>query len=301
MKGIVLAGGRGTRLHPMTLSVSKQLLPIYDKPMVYYPLSILMLSGIRNILLISTPSALPLYRSLLGDGSQWGISLEFAEQPRPQGLAQAFHIGRDFLQRQPVCLVLGDNIFYGTGLLPLLQQAVARASSGGAVLFAYRVTDPHRYGVVEFDQDLNVISLEEKPALPRSPYAITGLYFYDDQVCDLAASLRPSARGEYEITSLNSIYLARNRLSVRILGRGTAWLDTGTPDSLIAGASFVQTIEKRQGLKIACLEEIAVHMGFVKPAVMLNHVSEAPGEYYDYIRQRLEEQWNPTGERSKSK
>jgi len=288
MKGIILAGGSGTRLHPMTIAISKQLLPVYDKPMVYYPLSMLMLAGIREILIISTPADLPLYRQLLGDGSQWGIQLQYAEQPRPEGLAQAFIIGEPFLDGGPACLVLGDNIFFGTGLAKLLQHAFIQATSGGAVIFGYRVSDPERYGVVEFDSNKKVISLEEKPIDPKSNWAVTGLYFYDRHVCELAKQVRPSARGELEITSLNNLYLQQNRLSVKLFGRGTAWLDTGTPDSLAEATGFIQAIEKRQGLKVACLEEIAVTMGFVSPDQMRDQISEFKGAYFDYVRDHLD-------------
>ena len=282
MKGILLAGGRGTRLYPLTTGISKQLLPVYNKPMIYYPLSTLMLCGIREILLISTPEDLPLYKRFLGDGSKWGLSFEYIEQTEPRGLADAFRLGRDFVDGQPSALMLGDNIFYGTGMWETLQSASKLTE--GAVVFAYPVRDPERYGVVEFDDTSKVISLEEKPKHPKSNFAVPGMYFYDKTVCDIAANLPPSARGELEITDLNRVYLERGDLRVEVLGRGTAWLDAGTHESLLQAANFVQTVEERQGLMIACPEEIAYRMGFIDKEQLLRLAKDLPDAYGEYLR-----------------
>ncbi|WP_455251083.1 glucose-1-phosphate thymidylyltransferase RfbA [Porphyromonas sp.] len=290
MKGIVLAGGAGTRLYPITKGVSKQLLPIYDKPMIYYPISVLMLAGIREILIISTPEDLPGFRRLLGDGSSYGLSFSYAEQPSPDGLAQAFIIGRDFIGDDSACLVLGDNIFYGMSFTQLLQQSVQRAErEGRATIFGYWVSDPERYGVAEFDAEGCCISIEEKPAQPKSNYAVVGLYFYPNKVVDVAAEVKPSARGELEITSVNQAFLESGELSIETLGRGFAWLDTGTHDSLSEASTFVEVIEKRQGLKVACLEEIAYHRGWLS-AEELRRVAEPMkrNQYGQYLLRLLE-------------
>ncbi|MEO7965626.1 MAG: glucose-1-phosphate thymidylyltransferase RfbA [Gemmatimonadaceae bacterium] len=282
-KGIILAGGSGTRLYPITRVISKQLLPVYDKPMIYYPLSVLMLAGIRDVLVISTPSDLPRFEQLLGDGSPWGMSFQYAVQAAPEGLAQAFVLGRDFVGRDPAALVLGDNIFYGQELSRIVQAAAA--ANDGATIFGYHVRNPERYGVAEVQEDGRVVSIEEKPARPRSNFAVTGLYFFDNDVLDIAADLRPSARGEYEITDVNRTYLERGRLRMQILGRGMAWLDTGTLESLQEASNFIQTIEKRQGLKVSCPEEIAFRMGFIDEQQLLRLAAPlSTSEYGAYLR-----------------
>ncbi len=288
MRGIVLAGGSGTRLYPLTRSVSKQLLPVYDKPVIYYPLSVLMLAGIRDVLIISTPRDVPLIQGLLGDGSQFGLSLAYKVQPNPGGIAQAFLIGEEFVGGRPVCLILGDNVFFGHDLMPLLVESAGLRD--GARVFAYHVTDPERFGVVEFDRDLRAVSVEEKPKKPRSNWALTGLYFYDAGVVDVAKALKPSARGELEITDVNLHYLRAGKLSVVPLGRGVAWLDAGTFDSLLSSSLFVQTLEQRQGLKIACLEEIALSKGFID-AGQMERLAAGVGtnEYGKYLRRVLDE------------
>lgn len=289
MKAIILAGGSGTRLYPMTLTVSKQILPVYDKPLIYYPLSVLMLGGVRDILVISTPRDLPGFAGLLGDGRQWGLNLSYAEQPRPEGLAQAFIIGERFIGRDPCAMVLGDNIFFGHGLSEIVQDAFR--PDKGATVFAHQVSDPERYGVVAFDDNGRATSIEEKPANPKSNWAVIGLYVYDNDVVDIAKNLRPSARGELEITSVNSTYLSRGDLNVRKLGRGFAWFDTGTPDSLLDAANYVATIEKRQGLKVASPEEIAVRQGFITPGELERLIAQryAKNDYGNYLKGVLAE------------
>ncbi|MBQ4115331.1 glucose-1-phosphate thymidylyltransferase RfbA [bacterium] len=284
MKGIVLAGGAGTRLHPTTLGISKQLLPIYDKPMIYYPISVLMLAGIKDILIISTPQDLPKFEKLLGSGEQFGVKFSYKEQPSPDGLAQAFIIGEDFIGTDSVALILGDNIFYGSGFSSLLRNAAKNTEAGLATIFGYSVKDPERFGVVEIDKNMNVISIEEKPQSPKSNYAVTGLYFYDNKVVEYAKSLKPSKRGELEITDLNKIYLNNKNLKTKLLGRGFAWLDTGTHKSLLQAAHYVETIEENQGIKIACLEEVAYRMGFITLDFIKNNADKySKNEYYNYI------------------
>lgn len=288
MKGIILAGGSGTRLHPLTLSISKQLLPVYDKPMIYYPLSTLMLAGIRDILIISTPRDLPLFESLLGTGEQLGIQLSYAVQPSPEGIAQALLIAEDFISNEPVCLILGDNIFYGNDLKNKVHHAInAVENEKKAVVFGYTVKDPQRYGVVEFDKQNQVISIEEKPVHPKSNFAVVGLYFYPNNAVAYAKTLQPSERGELEITSLNNLYLEQDNLQVQPLGRGFAWLDTGTHESLVEATEFVKTVEKRTGLKIACLEEIALAKNWISAETLQANIASYKGDYYDYIRENL--------------
>ncbi len=288
MKGIVLAGGAGTRLHPSTIAVSKQLLPIYDKPMIYHPISVLMLAGIREILIISTPADLPNFQRLLGDGSQFGVKFFYKEQPSPDGLAQAFILGEEFIGNDDVALVLGDNIFYGDGFSGKLKNVVENTKNGGATVFGYYVKDPQRFGVVEFDENGSAISIEEKPQNPKSNYAVTGLYFYDNKVVEYAKSLKPSKRGELEITDLNNIYLKEGKLNVELLGRGFAWLDTGTHHSLLQASQYVHTIEENQGIKIACLEEVAYRMGFVTKENLEKHIAKySNNDYYNYVREMI--------------
>ena len=291
MKGIVLAGGAGTRLYPSTVTVSKQLLPVYDKPMIYHPISVLMLAGIREILIISTPEDLPNFKKLLKDGSQFGVNFSYKEQPSPDGLAQAFILGEEFIGDDSVALILGDNIFYGQGFSAMLKNAINNVSEGrGATVFGYPVKDPERFGVVEFDGNGSVISIEEKPKEPKSNYAVTGLYFYDNSVVEYAKNLKPSARGELEITDLNRIYLEKNQLNVQLFGRGFAWLDTGTHDSLLRAGEYISTIEENQGIKIACLEEIALRMGFISKEEVLNNIKPYKNnEYFSYVKKVIKQ------------
>ena len=288
MKGIVLAGGNGTRLYPTTPVVSKQLLPVYDKPMIYYPISVLMLAGIKDILIISTPNDISNFKTLLGDGSQFGVKFSYQTQPSPDGLAQAFILGKEFIGNDPVAMILGDNIFYGAGFSKSLKDAVQRAENGTATIFGYAVKDPERFGVVEFDQQGKVLSLEEKPQNPKSNYAVTGLYFYDNKVIEYAKSLKPSQRGELEITDLNKIYLQKEKLHTELLGRGFSWLDTGTHNSLLKAGQYIQTVEENQGIKIACLEEVAYRTGLVSKEEIQKNISNSKNnEYYDYVKNIL--------------
>ncbi len=286
MKGIILAGGKGTRLYPLTISVSKQILPVYDKPMIYYPLSMLMLAGIRDILVISTPDALPNFRAMLGDGLQWGLHFTYAEQAEPRGVADAFNVGRDFVGHDPACLIFGDNIFFGHGL-PIQLRAAAQLQEG-AIVFAYAVRDPERYGVVEFDETGKALSIEEKPKKPKSHYAVPGIYFYDGQVTDIVANLKPSARGELEITDVNNTYLAQGKLRVEVLGRGVAWLDAGTHESLLQAAGFVQAVQERQGMMISCPEEIAYRMNYIDHEQLLRLAQAIPNQYGEYLKRLAE-------------
>lgn len=288
MKGIILAGGKGTRLYPLTISISKQLLPVYDKPMVYYPLSMLMLAGIREILVISTPEALPAFEELLGDGDQWGLNFAYLQQEHPRGLADAFLLGKEFIAGEQVCLILGDNIFFGHGMPESLRRAAELQT--GALIFAYPVRDPERYGVVEFDQQGKALSIEEKPERPRSHYAVPGIYFYDGRVVEFAESLKPSARGELEITDLNCIYLERSELNVEVLGRGVAWLDAGTHESLLQAAQFVQTMEERQGMMISCPEEIAYRLGFIDKQTLIQQAKRINNQYGEYLMRLVDEE-----------
>ena len=296
MKGIILAGGHGTRLYPLTLAISKQLLPVYDKPMIYYPLSMLMLAGIRDILVINTPTALPAYQTLLQDGSQWGLTLSYTVQSEPRGLAEAFLLRPEFIADEPVCLILGDNIFFGQGLPAMLREAAQLEK--GALIFGYPVSDPRRYGVVEFNENGLALSIEEKPASPRSPFAVPGLYFYDQQVVETARSLKPSARGELEITDLNRAYMERGELHVSVLGRGVAWLDMGTHESLLQAANFVQAVEERQGMMISCLEEIAYRMGYIDKEKLRQQARRYNGNQYGVYLERLLEEDIPFHQRS---